>query len=208
MVSLPQLPDSLKILVTDNCESLERLDCSFYKTKFHGLSFVNCFGLNQEAREIIINTWTRDFAIFPGETVPTYFIYRAARSSMSMTWNGLDTEYFPTSLRFKACLLLVYKGDVDAGDWCWPDISYCIKDKLNSVKSGYAAYADLWHRSSPTSKKHLLVFKIEEKVGSPELAFEFRSHDKNWEIEECGLRPLKSWKQLLWNPWLPHVHGS
>ena len=123
-----------------------------------------------------------------------------------MTWNGLDTQYFPTSLRFKACLLLVYKGDVDADDWCWPDISYCIKDKLNSVKSGYAAYADLWHRSSPTSKEHLLVFKIEEKVGSPELAFEFRSHDKNWEIEECGLRPMESWKQLLWNPWF--VHGS
>ncbi|WZZ75793.1 disease resistance protein TAO1-like [Brassica napus] len=208
LVSLPQLPDSLKFLVADNCGSLERLDCSFYKTKFHGLSFVNCFGLNQEAREIIINTWTRDFAIFPGETVPTYFNYRATRSSLSMTWNGLDTQYFPTSLRFKACLLLVYKGDVDADDWCWPDISYCIKDKLNSVKSGYAAYADLWHRSSPTSKEHLLVFKIEEKVGSPELAFEFRSHDKNWEIEECGLRPLESWKQLLWNPWLPHVHGS
>ncbi|CAN7013874.1 unnamed protein product [Brassica rapa subsp. trilocularis] len=208
LVSLPQLPDSLKILVADNCESLERLDCSFYKTKFHGLSFVNCFGLNQEAREIIINTWTRDFAIFPGETMPTYFIYRATRSSLSMTWNGLDTQYFPTSLRFKACLLLVYKGDVDAGDWCWPDISYCIKDKLNGVKSGYVAYAYSWHRSSPTSKEHLLVFKIEEKVGSPELAFEFRSHDKNWEIEECGLRPLESWKQLLWNPWLPHVHGS
>ncbi|KAH0854318.1 LOW QUALITY PROTEIN: hypothetical protein HID58_078983, partial [Brassica napus] len=185
LVSLPQLPDSLKFLVADNCGSLERLDCSFYKTKFHGLSFVNCFGLNQEAREIIINTWTRDFAIFPGETVPTYFNYRATRSSLSMTWNGLDTQYFPTSLRFKACLLLVYKGDVDADDWCWPDISYCIKDKLNS--------------------EHLLVFKIEEKVGSPELAFEFRSHDKNWEIEECGLRPLESWKQLLWNPWLPHV---
>ncbi|KAH0870960.1 LOW QUALITY PROTEIN: hypothetical protein HID58_077982 [Brassica napus] len=166
LVSLPQLPDSLKFLVADNCGSLERLDCSFYKTKFHGLSFVNCFGLNQEAREIIINTWTRDFAIFPGETVPTYFNYRATRSSLSMTWNGLDTQYFPTSLRFKACLLLVYKGDVDADDWCWPDISYCIKDKLNS--------------------EHLLVFKIEEKVGSPELAFEFRSHDKIGRLRNAG----------------------
>ncbi|XP_018480640.1 disease resistance protein TAO1-like [Raphanus sativus] len=208
LVSLPQLPDSLKLLVADNCRSLERLDCSFHKKKFNALSFVNCFKLNQEARDIIIKTSTRDFAVFPGETVPTYFTYRATGSSMSMTWSGLDTQYFPTSLRFNACLLLVYKGDVDAGDWCWPDISYCIKDKLGGVKSGYAAYADLWHRSSPTSKEHLLVFKIEGKLGSPELAFEFRSHDKNWEIEESGLRPLESWKHLLWNPWLPHVSGS
>ncbi|KAF8101393.1 hypothetical protein N665_0206s0069 [Sinapis alba] len=136
LVSLPQLPDSLKFLVADNCGSLERLDCSFNKKKFNVLSFVNCFKLNQEARDLIINTSTRDFAIFPGETVPTYFTYRATGSSLSMTWNGLDTQ-FPTALRLKACLLLVYKGDVDAGDWCWPEVSYCIKDKLNGVKSGY-----------------------------------------------------------------------
>ncbi|KAL0738753.1 hypothetical protein Bca4012_014963 [Brassica carinata] len=190
LVSLPQLPDSLEFLVADNCGSLERLDCSFNKKKFHVLRFVNCFKLNQEARDLIINASTRDFATFPGETVPRYFTYKATGSSLSMTWNGLDTQYFSTSLRFKVCLLLVYKGDVDAGYRRCPEISCCIEDKLSGVKpAGYSfRFCDL----SPTSGEHLSIFEIEQTVSSPELVFEFGYSHKDWEITECGLRPLET----------------
>nr|VDD40086.1 unnamed protein product [Brassica oleracea] len=191
LVSLPQLPDSLEFLDADNCESLERLDCSFNKKKFHALRFVNCFKLNQEARDLIINTWTRDFATLPGETVPTYFTYQATGSSLSMNWNGLDTHYFPTSLIFKVCLLLVYKGDVDAGYGRYPEISYCINDKLNGVKpAGYSSYR--LGEFSPTLGEHLFIFEIEGTVSAPELVFEFGNNNKKWEIKECGIHPLET----------------
>ncbi|WZY85319.1 hypothetical protein YC2023_031703 [Brassica napus] len=188
LVSLPQLPDSLEFLVADNCGSLERLDCSFNKKKFHALRFVNCFKLNQEARDLIINTSTRDLTILPGETVPTYFSYRATGSSLSMTWNGLDTEHFPTSLRFKACILVVYKGEVDAYDWGCPEICCCITDELNGVKH----YSHRWVKWPPTSGEHLFVFEIEDAVSAPELVFEFEYGQENWEIKECWIHPLET----------------
>ncbi|RID72707.1 hypothetical protein BRARA_C04586 [Brassica rapa] len=172
LVSLPQLPDSLEFLDADNC------------------GFVNCFKLNQEAREIIINTWTRDFATLPGETVPTYFTYQATGSSLSMNWNGLDTHYFPTSLRFRVCLLLVYKGD--AGYGRCPEISYCINDKLNGVKpAGYSSYR--LGAFSPTLGEHLFIFEIEGTVSAPELVFEFGNNNNKWEITECGIHPQETW---------------
>ncbi|KAG5406873.1 hypothetical protein IGI04_012992 [Brassica rapa subsp. trilocularis] len=191
LVSLPQLPDSLEFLDADNCGSLEKLDCSFNKKKFNALRFVNCFKLNQEARDLIINTWTRDFATLPGETVPTYFTYQATGSSLSMNWNGLDTHYFPTFLRFKVCLLLVYKDNVDAGYRRCPEISCCINDKLNGVKpAGYSSYR--LGAFSPTLGEHLFIFEIEGTVSAPELVFEFGSNNNKWEITECGIHPQET----------------
>ncbi|KAH0894472.1 hypothetical protein HID58_056901, partial [Brassica napus] len=134
LVSLPQLPDSLKFMHVENCESLERLDCSFYRTKLSDLRFVNCLKLNREAVDLILKTSIERWAIFPGETVPAYyFSYRATGSSVSMKLNGFDT-HFPTSLRFKACLLLVTNpDDVGPADWYRSDISYCINGKLRDV---------------------------------------------------------------------------
>ncbi|KAL0799277.1 hypothetical protein Bca101_054452 [Brassica carinata] len=189
LVSLPQLPDSLEIIHAENCESLERLDCSFYKTEFSELSFVNCFKLNQEAIELILNTSTKGWAVFPGEKVPTYFSYRATGRSVSMKLNGLDT-CFPTSLRFKACILLVSKGDVEVGAWYMPAISYCINGKVRDF-SDYTGYTHHLYTLCPRSE-HLFVIEFEETVTSPESVFEFRFDNEDWEIKECGLLPLES----------------
>ncbi|KAF3496267.1 hypothetical protein DY000_02054234 [Brassica cretica] len=64
-VSLPPLPDSLWLLDTENCDSPERLDCSFRNRCFCHLHFINCFKLNQEARDLISLTRTDDYAVFP-----------------------------------------------------------------------------------------------------------------------------------------------
>lgn len=191
LVSLPQLPDSLKFMHVENCESLERLDCSFYRTKLSDLRFVNCLKLNREAVDLILKTSIERWAIFPGETVPAYyFSYRATGSSVSMKLNGFDT-HFPTSLRFKACLLLVTNpDDVGPADWYRSDISYCINGKLRDV-GVFPAYTHIWFPLCPRSE-HLVVIEFEETVTSPELVFEFRFKKENWEIKECGLRPLES----------------
>ncbi|CAG7898082.1 unnamed protein product [Brassica rapa] len=195
LVSLPQLPHSLEFMHVENCESLERLDCSFYRTKLSDLCFVNCLKLNREAVDLILKTSTKGWVIFPGETVPAYFSYRATGSSVSMKLNGFDTR-FPTSLRFKACILLVTNpDDVEPAAWYRSDISYCINGKLRDVgRSFYIRFIfthDLYYPLCPRSE-HLVVIEFEETVTSPELVFEFRFKKENWEIKECGLRPLES----------------
>ncbi|KAF3507335.1 hypothetical protein F2Q69_00009318 [Brassica cretica] len=67
LVSLPQLPDSLEFMHVENRESLEGLDCSFYRTKLSDLRFVNCLKLNREAVDLILKTSTKRWAIFPGK---------------------------------------------------------------------------------------------------------------------------------------------
>ncbi|CAA7031060.1 unnamed protein product [Microthlaspi erraticum] len=179
LVSLPQLPDSLAILDAENCESLERLDFSFNKTKFIDLNFVDCFKLNQEARDLIITTLTRRLAVFPGAKVPTYFTYRAAGSSLSMKSNGLINTHFPTYSSIKACVLLVKKGDVEAGDRKMTLIYCHINDK---------GFNNFWYRFSLSSKEHLFVFELKEIVRSTGLVLKFQVNSEEWEIKECGVR--------------------
>ncbi|CAF2130627.1 unnamed protein product [Brassica napus] len=113
LVSLPQLPASLAILDAYNCESLERLHCSFNRKKFHTLRFrpyhQHIGGNNRRSRR-------RNLAVFPGESVPAYFTYKATGNSLSMKWNGLDT-HFRKRLRFKACACWFNRPDVEACNW-------------------------------------------------------------------------------------------
>ncbi|KAH0863313.1 hypothetical protein HID58_080524 [Brassica napus] len=89
LVSLPPLPDSLWLLDAENCDSLERLDCSFRNRCFCHLHFINCFKLNQEARDLISLTRTDDYAVFPAEEVPTCFPYRSSGSSLTLKLNQM-----------------------------------------------------------------------------------------------------------------------
>ncbi|CAH2078316.1 unnamed protein product [Thlaspi arvense] len=107
---------------------------------------------------------------FPGVIVPTYFTYRATGSFLSMKSNGSDT-HFPTSLRFKACVLLVPKGGVEADDMMNGAIVVC----------GLLTY--IWIESSLISKE-----QFEKTVSSTELVFEFEVSNPECEIKECGLR--------------------
>ncbi|CAA7031057.1 unnamed protein product [Microthlaspi erraticum] len=181
LVSLPELPESLAILDAENCESLERLDRSFNKTMFTEINFLNCFKLNQEARDLIIKTSTRAFTAFPGEKVPTYFTYRAIGRSLIMNSNGFET-HFSTDSRLKVWVLLVKKVDVEVGDRNTTSISYHINDKRDR----------LWKQFSLSSKGHLLVFELEKAVSSNELVFDFYLGNGGWEIKECGVRPLET----------------
>ncbi|XP_019089585.1 PREDICTED: probable disease resistance protein RPP1 isoform X2 [Camelina sativa] len=183
LVSLPELPDSLSFLNAENCESLERLHCSFHTIKFIGLNFVNCFKLNQEARDLIIKTSACRFSLFPGEKVPTYFTYLATGDSLSMKWNGIDKQH-PRSLNFKAYVLLVNKGDTKVGGKM-VGVSYCLKEKINGDNVNRRSRR--YHHGSPLLKEHLYTFHVEEKVSSNEFSFEFEVYDKEWEIGECGL---------------------
>ncbi|KAJ4907897.1 Disease resistance protein (TIR-NBS-LRR class) family [Raphanus sativus] len=205
LVSLPQLPDSIAFLDAENCESLERLDCSFHNTKFIDLNFVKCFNLNQEARDLIIRTPTCRFALLPGHKVPPNFTYRATGSSLSVKLNG-DGMRFPTSLRFKACVLLVNKDNVEDGQWNVMEVFVRIEEKQNGVsvmcrpKNYHLLPALLRYMFTPRLNEHLYVFEFDNKVSSSELLFEFQVHNDKWEIGECGL--------LAPTVWVPRFDGS
>ncbi|XP_020882189.1 disease resistance protein TAO1 isoform X4 [Arabidopsis lyrata subsp. lyrata] len=163
LVSHPVVPDSL-ILDAGDCESLvERLDCSFQNPKIV-LNFANCFKLNQEARDLIIQTSTCRNAILPGGKVPAYFTYRATGDSLTVK---LNERYLLKSLRFKACLLLV------EGQNKWPHWGMNIV--TSREPNGYIVlYTPSSHLQGPLLMENLYTFEFELVVTSSEFVVEFR----------------------------------
>ncbi|CAN6992438.1 unnamed protein product, partial [Brassica rapa subsp. trilocularis] len=102
LVSLPQLPHSLLFLDAQNCDSLERLDCSFRNPDIR-LNFSNCFKLNQDARDRIIQGPNCNIAVLPGGEVPAYFSDRATGGTLTVKLNERPLH---KSLRFKGCIAL------------------------------------------------------------------------------------------------------
>ncbi|KAG7588433.1 P-loop containing nucleoside triphosphate hydrolase [Arabidopsis suecica] len=102
--SLVELPFS-----GENCESLEKLDCSFCNPGIW-LNFVNCFKLNQEARDLLIQTSPVNMVVLPGKEIPAYFTYRGYGSSVTVK---LYQKPLPTSTKFKACILFGKEGEND-----------------------------------------------------------------------------------------------
>ncbi|XP_023638531.1 probable disease resistance protein RPP1 [Capsella rubella] len=185
LVSLPQLSDSLLYLEAINCESLERLDFSFHNPKVY-LSFVNCFKLNKEARELIIQTRT-NYAVLPGGEVPSKFTYQA-NGGNSMTVN-LKHRLLSTTSRFKACILLVYRGDKeDEANGKEMMVSYRIMDKHNL---GIVPCRPTYHFiMPPTLPEHLYTFEFDADVTSTEYFFEFKVDSNDKVIKDCGVLQL------------------
>ncbi|EFH39376.1 predicted protein [Arabidopsis lyrata subsp. lyrata] len=177
LVSLPQIPDSISYIDAQDCESLERVDCSFHNPKIW-LIFSKCFKLNQEARDLIIQTPTSRSAVLPGREVPAYFTHQSTTGG-SLTIK-LNEKPLPTSMRFKACILLVHKGDNEArDDKNWMDENCYI---VSCKKSKHYLY--------PVLAEHVYVFEVEADVTSSGLVFEFKIRSKNWKIKECGVFQL------------------
>ncbi|XP_006282387.2 probable disease resistance protein RPP1 isoform X3 [Capsella rubella] len=166
LVSIPQIPDSLYYIDAEDCESLERLDFSFQNPYFSVLNFAKCFKLNQEARDLIIGARPSEFTVLPGGEVPAYFTHRTVTGG-SLTIN-LNEKPLPTSMRFKACILLVNESD----DETCSDVSVTCK---NSETTLYDIFTE-----------HLYIFEVEMDVTSSELVFEFKVRPNVWETRQCN----------------------
>ena len=149
------------------------LECSFHNPHVW-LYFDNCFKLNQEARDLIIQN--SEYAVLPGGQVPAYFTHRATGGGPLTI--KLNEKSLPKSISFKACFLLVNKGVVNDA---------CFKEKSTEVEV-------LYRNSSRTLtyqplEEHLYIFQFRAEVTSSELLFEFKlkSDDDVWQIGECGL---------------------
>ncbi|RID69985.1 hypothetical protein BRARA_C02042 [Brassica rapa] len=170
LVSLPPISDSIIFMNASDCESLEMLECSFHN-RILKLNFANCFKLNQEARDLIIQNGV--FAVLPGGQVPAYFTHRATGGGPLTI--KLNEKPHPKFMRFKACILLVHKGDHGA----------CSKEKTKVV---VVKYKEINSLLDPALENHLYTFQVQAEVTSSELLFEFKLESNNdWRIGECGL---------------------
>ncbi|XP_018449004.1 probable disease resistance protein RPP1 isoform X1 [Raphanus sativus] len=185
LVSLPQLPDSLLELDAENCESLERLHCCFPNQDIR-LNFANCFKLNQEARNLIIQTPTNKYAVFPAEEVPICFSYRSFGGSLTVKLNQLPVG---KSTKFKACILCAYDDENMFELWESASV-YC------TITSGGNASIAFKKRVERVLPGNLCTFEVEvdtEEVTSTELLFDFGLLNldfKTWKIKECGILQL------------------
>ncbi|CAN6922397.1 unnamed protein product [Brassica oleracea] len=183
LLSLPQLPSSLSQLDAEDCESLERLDCSFLNQKID-LKFANCFKLNKEARDVIIKSSTNKVTILPGKEMPNYFNYQANGGSLVMKLNERPS---PSSKIWKACILLVSKDEVEAGIGQTVRVHHGIKQNSLDVPCRPSL-----HILFPPLTEHMYIFELEADVTSDELCFEFRVNEKEWMIKECGVHYLNT----------------
>ncbi|XP_018448996.1 disease resistance protein TAO1 [Raphanus sativus] len=191
LVSLPQLPDSLSYVDASNCESLERLDCSFGNPDIL-LNFKDCFKLNQEAKDLIIQTPTNQYAVFPAEEVPSCFTYRSSGSSVNVKLNRLPLG---TSTKFKACI--IFGGEGERG-YRGADVCCSITSGGNPLISCYKRIKRVYLNTSDFA--HLYTFEVEvktEEVTSTDLTFEFDLSYEDWrrtfktlEVKECGILQL------------------
>ncbi|XP_023634084.1 probable disease resistance protein RPP1 [Capsella rubella] len=183
LVTIPQLSDSFSNIGVTNCDSLERLDCSFHKKPMY-IGFVNCLKLNKEAIELI-QASSSTFSILPGRQVPSNFTYRSNTGSYVMV--TLKQRPLSTTLRFKACVLLVNTSDNGRSIV----VCYRIKDKH---KVGVVVP---WRRAHgfgvpPILASHLLTFEFEADVTtSNEIFVEFDVNNVNQTvIKGCGVLQL------------------
>ncbi|CAF2248311.1 unnamed protein product [Brassica napus] len=185
--SLPPLPDSLWELDADNGESLERLGSSFSNPDIN-LSFLNYLKLNQEEKDLIIQTPSNEYAVFPGGEVPQCFTYRSSGSSLTVKLNQMPIG---TSTKFKACILCA--GEDKKGLREWERASVC----CSITTSGGIALSSCLKTIEQFLPGNLYTFEFEvetDEVTSTELVFEFEvgyadliKKGKTLEIKECGI---------------------
>ncbi|XP_018449003.1 probable disease resistance protein RPP1 [Raphanus sativus] len=187
LVSLPPLPESVLDLYAEECESLERLDCSFRNPDI-SLFFINCYKLNQEARDLIIRSGK--FSVFPAEEVPPCFTYRSYGSSVTVKLNQMHVG---KSTKFKVGVIC----DIDVNEFGETKQ----EDILCRVKYGEKAITDYYRPGRRVYPGHLYKYEIEVETehvaSSTELVFEFEidyandcGEDVTWEIKECGILQL------------------
>ncbi|KAG2291225.1 hypothetical protein Bca52824_037894 [Brassica carinata] len=185
--SLPPLPDSLWALDAENGESLERLGSSFRNPDIN-LSFLNYFKLNQEEKDLIIQTPSNECAVFPGEEMPQCFTYRSSGSSLTVKLNQTPLG---TSTKFKACI--VCAGEDEKGFTEWERASVC----CSITTPGGIALSSCLKTIEQFLPGHLYTFEFEvetDEVTSTELVFEFEvdyadliKKGKTLEIKERGI---------------------
>ncbi|CAN6856139.1 unnamed protein product [Brassica oleracea] len=143
LASLPELPNSLKKVTVDNCESLETVCFPFGTPTTYFLYFPNCFKLCLEAKRVITQQSFR--AYFPGKEMPAEFDDRRGVGS-SLTIR-------PAICKFRICLVLSPKPDMEEDYF---ELMFRIR-----VKGCPSDEDMLWLVLPKIRRGHLFIFQAE-----------------------------------------------
>ncbi|KAG7658325.1 Leucine-rich repeat 3 [Arabidopsis suecica] len=168
IVSLPELPSSLKRLIVDTCESLETLVHFPFESAIEDLYFSNCFKLGQEARRVITKQ-SRD-AWLPGRNVPAEFHYRAVGNSLTIPTDTYEC---------RICVVISPKQKmVEFFDLL-----------CRQRKNGFSTGQKRLQLLPKVQAAHLFIghFTLSDKLDSGVL-LEFSTSSKDIDIIECGIQ--------------------
>ncbi|WZY74350.1 LOW QUALITY PROTEIN: hypothetical protein YC2023_006590 [Brassica napus] len=93
----------------------------------------------------------------------------------------------PSSVIWKACILLVSEDEVKAGKGETVHVHHGIKQNSLDVPCSPS-----YHILLPPLTEHLYIFEFEADVTSDELFFEFGVNREEWMIKECGVHYLNT----------------
>ncbi|CAN6993662.1 unnamed protein product, partial [Brassica oleracea var. botrytis] len=211
LVELPQLPCSLLSLDARYCCSLKRIESSFQNPNIC-LNFAHCSNLDQKARKLI-QTSPCKYAILPGKKVHEHFTHQATSGSLTI---NLSPRPLPSSLRFKACILLSsdninledHSDDIDDDEKYespLTGVSCHFSGKQNGLTVGWGS--NQLHHMPCLYPHNLHIFEDSiclnqdypeaEETTFIELSFVFIFHYKAlktknvWKVKKCGVRLLE-----------------
>ena len=193
------------------CRSLKRIESSFQNPNIC-LNFAHCSNLDQKARKLI-QTSPCKYAILPGKKVHEHFTHQATSGSLTI---NLSPRPLPSSLRFKACILLSqdninledHSDDIDDDEKYespLTGVSCHFSGKQNGLTVGWGS--NQLHHMPCLYPHNLHIFEDSiclnqdypeaEETTFIELSFVFIFHYKAlktknvWKVKKCGVRLLE-----------------
>ncbi|KAG7532629.1 AAA+ ATPase domain [Arabidopsis thaliana x Arabidopsis arenosa] len=188
LVSLPNLPASLSLLMANLCDSLESLYGSFDQPQM-ALQFINSFKLNHQAREFILHSDCA-YAILPGEELPAYFTHRVNGNILTASLPRISLSRH--LLRYKACIVIESRSG-------WFDFGVNWNFRGGNDKKYFTCWTNTFCKMN-----HLIMFGFEfllDGVNDPpvelnygDVQFEFLCLDhmkETMKIKECGIQLME-----------------
>nr|AXU93563.1 RPP4/RPP5-like protein [Arabidopsis thaliana] len=156
-------------------------------------SFRNCFKLDRDARELILQSCFKPVAL-PGGEIPKYFTHRAYGDSLTVTLpqNSFSQEF----LRFKACVVV---EPLSKGKGFYPSLTVNVGFNGKQYQKSFSKDADL--QFCKTDHLFFCSFKcwsgdIPSKLNFNDVEFKFCCSNR---IKECGVRLLYVYQETEYN---------
>nr|AXU93655.1 RPP4/RPP5-like protein [Arabidopsis thaliana] len=168
-------------------------DESYHEDDFDTDCFRNCFKLDSDARELILQSCFKPVAL-PGGEIPKYFTYRAYGDSLTviLPQSSLSQNF----LRFKACVVV---EPLSKGKGFYPSLTVNVGFNGKQYQKSFFEDAEL--QICKTDHLFFCSFKcwsgdIPSKLNFNDVEFKFCCSNR---IKECGVRLLYVYQETEYN---------
>ncbi|XP_023643961.1 disease resistance protein RML1A isoform X1 [Capsella rubella] len=193
---LPELPASLMFLTAEDCESLEKVTCTYpLNTLEARLNFSNCFKLSEEAQRVIIQRSLAKHALFPGSVVPSEFNHRARGNSLNICLTS------SVSSTYKACVVIAPNQPLSERNERRIELRCNVTCKRGWYIGSEVVSLEHPNHSAGIRTKHLCVFNgvLHEVRRDALFVFQISAYNPldNYKITECGVQILTSERKRI-----------